>query len=61
LQGAHLQKADFTGANLKDCNFFAAELDSTIFVDAINIPESIEKMLVNGIATGVVSEGSNKH
>ncbi len=61
FQGSHLQGADFTGADLKGCNFFAAELETTIFTDAKNIPEAIQNMLVDGVATGVCSEGNNKH
>ena len=60
LQGSHLQGTDFTGADLKGVNFFGAEFESTIFVDAKNIPENIKGMIVDGKITGVAFKGENK-
>ena len=59
FRGAHLQEANFTGADLKGCNFFAAEFVNTIFSDAINIPEGIKELIVDGKITGVCSVGGN--
>jgi len=59
FRGAHLQEANFTGADLLGCNFFAAEFVNTIFTDAINIPEGIEELIVDGKITGVCSVGGN--
>ena len=61
FQGAHLQGADFTGANLKDCNFFAAEFENTVFTDAINIPDQIKDLIVDDKITGVCSEVENNN
>ncbi len=50
FQGAHLQEADFTGADLKGCKFFGANFKNTIFKDAINIPDDVKSLIVNGLA-----------
>jgi uncharacterized protein YjbI with pentapeptide repeats len=50
FQGSHLQGADFTGADLKGCRFFEANFENTIFKDAINIPDDVQDLIVDGIA-----------
>ncbi len=50
FQGAHLQGVDFTGADLLGCNFKGANFENTIFTNAINLPESLETILVDSIA-----------
>ncbi len=59
FRGSHLQGANFTGADLSGCNFFAAEFESTIFTDAVNIPEGIQELIVDGQITGICSVGGN--
>lgn len=59
FRGAHLHGADFTGADLSGCNFFAAEFVNTIFTDAINIPEGIKALIVDGEITGICSVNDN--
>ncbi len=51
FQGAHLQGTDFTGADLMGCKFVGANFENTVFKDAINIPEEVKELLVNGIAS----------
>ncbi|HFB61500.1 MAG TPA: hypothetical protein ENJ69_00785, partial [Bacteroidetes bacterium] len=58
--GAHLQEADFTGADLQGCNFYGAEMRNTIFKEARNIPPGLKKLIKDGQITGVVTERENK-
>ena len=60
FQGSHLQGADFTGADLKGTNFFGAELENTVFKDAINIPEEIKRFIKDGVATGILQDRGKK-
>ncbi len=59
FKGAHLQYADFSYADLKDANFFGAELAETNFTGARNIPDYLQDMLIDGIATGIVLHQNN--
>ncbi len=59
FRGAHLQYADFSGADLQGCNFFAAEFVNTNFSNAINIPEGLIPLIVDGEITGVFAIGEN--
>ncbi len=51
FQGAHLQGVDFTGADLLGCKFKGANFENTIFTNAINLPENLEAILVDSIAS----------
>ncbi|RLD61782.1 MAG: hypothetical protein DRI95_13850 [Bacteroidetes bacterium] len=59
FRGAHLQGADFTGADLSGCNFFAAEFVNTVFTNAINIPEGLRELIVDGQITGLCYVNGN--
>lgn len=59
FRGAHLHGANFTGADLSGCNFFAAEFVNTIFTDAINIPDGLEELIIDGQITGICHVGGN--
>lgn len=60
FQGAHLQQCDFTGADLQACSFFGAEFENTILRGAINIPEDIQNLMVDGIVTGYYISDNDK-
>lgn len=55
FKGAYLEDADFTGANLEDSDFFGATFKNTVFKNALNIPDNVKELIVDGVANGVCS------